>query len=91
MSAYRAGKPNWYDPGLYPVEERMIAGFDDTVSDVLLVDVGGGRGHDVALFAAQHTSHPGRIILQDREPVIAAVVAATKPPFEAQAHNFSTT
>ncbi|RAK95487.1 putative O-methyltransferase [Aspergillus ibericus CBS 121593] len=88
MSAYRAGKPNWYDPGFYPVAERMIAGF---VSDVLLVDVGGGRGHDVALFAAQHGSHPGRIILQDREPVIAAVVATSEArPFEAQAHNFFT-
>ncbi|PYI03680.1 putative O-methyltransferase [Aspergillus sclerotiicarbonarius CBS 121057] len=89
MSAYRAGKPNWYDPGFYPVAERMITGFDNTVSDVLLVDVGGGRGHDLALFAAQHSSHPGRIILQDREPVIAAVMADEKP-FDAQAHNFFT-
>jgi hypothetical protein len=92
MSAYRAGKPNWYDRGFYPVAERMITGFDSAESDVLLVDVGGGRGHDMALFCAQHkASSPGRVVLQDREPVIAGVVAASQDlPFEAQAHDFFT-
>jgi hypothetical protein len=92
MSAYRAGKPNWYDPGFYPVAERMITGFDASESDVLLVDVGGGRGHDMALFCAQHKpSSSGRVVLQDREPVIASVVAASQDlPFEAQPHDFFT-
>ncbi|KAL3446918.1 hypothetical protein BJX65DRAFT_278281 [Aspergillus insuetus] len=92
MSAYRAGKANWYDPGFYPVPERMIEGFDASASDVLLVDVGGGRGHDVTFFAAQHIGHPGKVILQDREPVIAGVLEATTSsrPFDAQAHDFFT-
>lgn len=93
MTAYRAGKADWYEPGFYPVSERLITGFEDAASDVLLVDVGGGRGHDVAAFAARFGSHPGRIILQDREPVIAGVLANLgKEPsrFEVQAHNFFT-
>lgn len=91
MSAYRAGKPNWFDPGFYPVPERLITGFDASISDVLLVDVGGGRGHDVAAFVAQHSSHPGRIVLHDREPVIAAVVAANEVrAYEVEAHDFFT-
>ncbi|OBT96238.1 hypothetical protein VE01_05748 [Pseudogymnoascus verrucosus] len=91
MSAYRVGKANWYDPGFYPVSERMISGFDGSSSDVLLVDVGGGRGHNVAAFAAQHVSRMGRIILQDREPVIAGVLASGKERlFEAQVHGFFT-
>ncbi|EED19306.1 hydroxyindole O-methyltransferase, putative [Talaromyces stipitatus ATCC 10500] len=93
MSAYRAGKANWYDPGFYPVAERLITGFDTSESDVLLVDVGGGRGHDMALFCAQYDSsaHKGRVVLQDREPVIAAVKEASQNlPFEAQAHDFFT-
>lgn len=93
MSAYRAGKANWYDPGFYPVAERLIEGFDSPSSDVLLVDVGGGRGHDVSSFTAQHPTHPGRVILQDREPVIAGVLESTDStsrPFEAQAHDFFT-
>ena len=89
MSAYRAGKANWYNPGFYPVSERMITGFDASTSEVLLVDVGGGRGHDVAAFAAQHSPCPGKIVLQDREPVIASVIAnSEEQPFEAQAHDF---
>ena len=94
MSAYRAGKANWYDPGFYPVAERLIHGFDSTSSsDVLLVDVGGGRGHDVSFFVSQHPTHPGRVVLQDREPVIAGVLESTDAasrPFEAQAHDFFT-
>lgn len=87
MSAYLAGKPNWYD--FYPVAERLIDGFDSSSSEALLVDVGGGRGHDTALFAEKYKSPPGTIILQDREPVIAEVVAGSHDlPFKAQAHDF---
>ncbi|KFZ24219.1 hypothetical protein V502_01286 [Pseudogymnoascus sp. VKM F-4520 (FW-2644)] len=69
----------------------MITGFDITASDVLLVDVGGGRGHDVAAFSTQYESHLGKIILQDREPVIAGVVASCEERlFEAQVHDFFT-
>ncbi|KAJ5187952.1 hypothetical protein N7491_004273 [Penicillium cf. griseofulvum] len=53
MSAYRAGKPNWYDTRFYPVLERLLSGFDASLSDVLLVDVGGGRGHDLQTFASK--------------------------------------
>ena len=88
MSAYRAGKADWHE--FYPVTERMLASFDSSLSDVLLVDVGGGSGHDVATFAAHYTSRPGRIILQGREPVIAGVVANGELLFEAQTHNFFT-
>ncbi|KAI2604697.1 putative O-methyltransferase [Hypoxylon sp. NC1633] len=49
MSAYRAGKPSWVDPGFYPVFERLVEGFDTKsgTDGVLLVDVGGGRGQDL--------------------------------------------
>ncbi|KAL6702647.1 hypothetical protein ACN47E_001270 [Coniothyrium glycines] len=90
MSAYRAGKANWYDPGFYPVADRLINGFDSGINEVLLVDVGGGRGHDVQLFASQHTSHPGKLVLQDREPVIASIPDRDKLPFASQAHDFFT-
>ncbi|KAK6821904.1 hypothetical protein PG987_014729 [Apiospora arundinis] len=88
MSAYRAGKPDWWD--FYPVEDRLITGFDPTAtnSDAFLVDVGGGRGHDLVQFAEVHGAHPGRLILQDREPVIAAAEKSDR--FEAQVHDFFT-
>lgn len=92
MSAYRAGKANWYCDGFYPIPERLYQGFDPSVSDVLLVDVGGGRGHDVMEFTSRHPSHPGRIILQDLEDVVASVAQSNqgKLPFEVQAYDFFT-
>lgn len=87
MAAYRAGKANWFDAGFYPVQERLINGFDASISEALLVDVGGGRGHDVVQFAAAHAPHPGKIILQDREAVLATAEAG---PFTTQAHDFFT-
>lgn len=91
MSAYRAGKANWFDPGFYPVSQRLIEGFDTSIGDALLVDVGGGKGHDAANFIARYSSHPGKVILQDREPVIASVLAAgDEQPFEARSHDFFT-
>lgn len=47
MSTYRAGKPLWLDPGFYPVTKRLIAGLNSDHSDIFLVDVGGGKGHDL--------------------------------------------
>jgi hypothetical protein len=90
MSAYRAGKANWWDKGFYPVVERLVCGFDPSVSETLLVDVGGGRGHDVALFAAAYSPHPGNLVLQDREPVIDSIEDRKTLPFESQAHDFYT-
>ncbi|CAG5184116.1 uncharacterized protein ALTATR162_LOCUS10918 [Alternaria atra] len=90
MSAYRAGKANWYDPGFYPVAERLIEGFDSSNNEALLVDVGGGRGHDAQQFVAQHQSHPGKVVVQDREPVIESIQDKDKLPFESQAHDFFT-
>ncbi|KAJ5094095.1 hypothetical protein N7456_009956 [Penicillium angulare] len=89
MASYRAGKPDWFD--FYPVQERLIEGFDASANEALLVDVGGGRGHDVTTFAARYESRPGKIVLQDREQVIATVkVEGTELPFEVQAHDFFT-
>ena len=68
MSVYRAGNPDWWE--FYPVEERLAACFDKATSDVFLVDVGGGRGHDLLSFANGIRS-PGRLILQDLPEVIA--------------------
>ncbi|KAJ5336662.1 hypothetical protein MYU51_005707 [Penicillium brevicompactum] len=91
MSAYRAGKPNWCDNGFYPVADRLLNGFDASVSDVLLVDVGGGRGHDIATFGSQFSPLPGRLVLQDREQVINSIPADESRQFEATTHDIFTT
>ncbi|KAJ6191179.1 Winged helix-turn-helix transcription repressor DNA-binding [Penicillium mononematosum] len=91
MSAYRAGKANWFEEGFYPVYQQLVCGFDAEVSESLLVDVGGGRGHDVAAFVALYRSLPGKVVLQDRESVVASILeCAEGRSFEVQAYDFFT-
>ena len=72
MQSRRQGRPSWFDP--YPVEENLLSGFESGSSDaVLLVDIGGNRGHDLLSFKEKYSRHTGRLILQDRPNVIAAV------------------
>ncbi|TXC00858.1 hypothetical protein FocTR4_00009201 [Fusarium oxysporum f. sp. cubense] len=85
MSVYRAGNTDWWT--FYPVEERLSSGFDTNISDVFLVDVGGGCGHDLLSFS-NSIKPPGRLILQDLPEVIADV--ADKSVFETQKHDFFT-
>lgn len=74
MTAYRAGKPSWLDKGFYPVVDRLVEGFDageQGHSDVFLVDVGGGKGHDLRELREKYGQFiPGRLVLQDRPGVI---------------------
>ncbi|KAI0852381.1 putative O-methyltransferase [Daldinia vernicosa] len=87
MSAYRFGKPSWVDPGFYPVSDRLIEGFNSDYSDVFLVDVGGGKGHDLHELKAKYPQIPGKLILQDRPAVISTV---SDDSFEAVSHDFFT-
>ncbi|KAI4595374.1 hypothetical protein KJ359_007049 [Pestalotiopsis sp. 9143b] len=73
MSAYRAGKPSWVDPGFYPIRYRLGKVYDPDCSEVLLVDVGGGIGHDLQELKRKHPDLPGKLVLQDRAQVIATV------------------
>ena len=61
MEGQRLGRPQWFD--FYPVEETLLP--DLKQDDVLLVDVGGGRGHDLIAFHNKYPHHKGRLILQD--------------------------
>lgn len=93
MSAYRAGKVSWLDPGFYPVQAQLIDKFDAQISDVLLVDVGGSLGHDLRELHGKNPALPGKLVLQDRDEVISEVKAATKDDpevFQAMAHDFFT-
>jgi hypothetical protein len=66
MGVHRMNRgEQWFD--FYPVEERLRV---RTPSDVLLVDVGGGKGHDLASFRRRFPDLPGKLILQDIPVVI---------------------
>jgi hypothetical protein len=88
MQAYRAGNAMWFESDFYPVSERLLDGFDFSISDVLLVDVGGGKGHDLAAFAAAHPHPPGEFILQDQASVLAEVDPSLSKLFTARPWDF---
>jgi hypothetical protein len=84
MAVYRASKPSWADDGFYPIADRLVRGFDPGHSEVFLVDVGGGSGDDLReLYSKTATALPGKLVLQDREEVVAKVKKTKE--FEAQA------
>ncbi|KAL3446980.1 S-adenosyl-L-methionine-dependent methyltransferase [Aspergillus insuetus] len=56
---------DWFE--YYPVEEKLRV---DDSSKVVLVDVGGNTGGDVATFKKRFPDLPGRVILQDLPSVI---------------------
>lgn len=58
-----AGVRPWYE--IYPAAQRLGPGARQDHGAAMIVDVGGGKGHDVAAFRARHPELPGRFILQD--------------------------
>ena len=74
---------------VYPIRERLVHGFDQSLQDALFVDIGAGNGHVVAGLRAAMPDLPGRLVAQDLPAVIGAVLA---PPegVEMQAYDFFT-
>ena len=90
MSGFRQKTASWMDPVFYPVEERLAVGSKtDEQKTVLLVDVGGGIGHDLEEFKEKHPKIPGRLILQELAQVIEQIQT---PPsgIELTIHDFFT-
>ncbi|MCJ1443269.1 MAG: hypothetical protein MMC23_003767 [Stictis urceolatum] len=86
MGGYRAGMPFWADEGFYPFNKRLVDGFDG--ESALLVDVGGGDGHDLLELLGKHGEVPGKLVLQDQESVISKVIEAGTKGFETTTHDF---
>lgn len=71
----------WYE--YYPVEEKLRA----AGSEPLLVDVGGGLGHDLIAFKQKFPHLRGKLIVQDL-PVVIDDVKDLSPGIEAMKHDF---
>ena len=65
MAGYAQCRPKWIDVNFYAVEERLGHGLKIGDSKTLIVDVGGGLGHDLVEFKKKYLVIPGRLILQD--------------------------
>lgn len=70
MSAYHQGRPSWMDHDFYPVKDSLLGLMKAGPNAVLLVDIGGGLGHDLQEFHRKHPTAPGRLIVQEKADVI---------------------
>ena len=70
MAGYRGGRSSWMDYHFYPVEERLVKGARTDEDAVFLVDMGGGKGHDLEELHRKHPNLPGKLVLQDQPSVI---------------------
>ena len=73
MTAQRAGRgEEWFD--FFPVELTIFRNLPKNNEEaVLLVDIGGGVGHDLQTFRARYPRVPGRLILQELPHVIDSI------------------
>lgn len=72
MTGIRGSRPSWIE--WFPVRERILVPESSNArSDVLLVDIAGGRGHDIRAFARKFADGKGRLVLQDLPSVISDI------------------
>ena len=85
MKAMRSTRMHWTE--WYPVQTELFDGASLNAHDVLLVDVGGGQGHDFEKFARQFPSAKGGLVLQDL-PQTLAEIKGLKANIEMVPHDF---
>ncbi|KAJ5091099.1 hypothetical protein NUU61_005969 [Penicillium alfredii] len=74
MEGQRADRAHWAD--WFPVQDQILAAAEKRPNQPLLVDIGGGRGHDILGFKERFPSAPGKLILEDLPRVIEDARAA---------------
>ncbi|RDW68675.1 hypothetical protein BP5796_09332 [Coleophoma crateriformis] len=72
MAGYSMSRLRWIDKDCYPIEQNLGIGLSKEQGAVLLVDIGGGTGHDIMEFHKQYSGLSGRLVLQDTPAVIAS-------------------
>ncbi|KAK0653685.1 hypothetical protein QBC41DRAFT_387446 [Cercophora samala] len=80
---------SWVD--IYPTDTifRLPTPTDDNQHRPLVVDIGGGKGHDLKKLLVRHPHiSPGRLILQDLLDILKGVDVG--PAIKAQPHDFFT-
>lgn len=76
-----ASNKSWYQ--FYPLEEKLQV----HPERVLLVDIGGGLGHDVSDFKTNFPRLPGRLVLQDLPQVITGIQNPLPDGIETMSYN----
>ena len=84
MTGNRGSRPSWIE--WFPVEDNLLRDAKEDEGTVLIVDVAGGRGHDLEAFRQKFPHAKGRMILQDLPHVIEDI-QYLDPRIERMAHD----
>jgi hypothetical protein len=68
MSGNLETRKNWFEA--FPVDEIILNDASKDSESVLLVDIGGGEGHDIQGFHRAFPASVGQLVLQDLPPTI---------------------
>lgn len=71
------------------MQDKLIEGAKTSEDDVLIVDVGGNKGHDLEEFKSKWPNAPGRLVLQD-QPHVLVDIQSLDPAIEPMVHDFFT-
>lgn len=86
MSGSLETRPDWFKT--FSAQDIVLDGAQAGDGDsVLLVDIGGGEGHDIEAFQRAFPDAPGALVLQDTAPVIENIKSLS-PTVVRQKHDF---
>ncbi|KAI4236803.1 MAG: hypothetical protein LQ349_002306 [Xanthoria aureola] len=88
MEAHRQGRKNWFHS--FPVERLNSPRISKDPEAVMLVDIGGGYGHDLEAFRNAFPECSGRLILEDVPKAINELPDRRKCLMEAIKYDFCT-
>ncbi|KAL9607897.1 MAG: hypothetical protein Q9167_007235 [Letrouitia subvulpina] len=88
MTKWREGTKMWTDT--YPVQTNLCNAVDKTPESVLLVDIGGGRGHVLKDFAQNPANRTGRLIVQDLPEALGSAESLKNQGIETMPYDFFT-
>lgn len=78
------GRTSWHK--YFPVAEKLVV---ESATDPLIVDIGGGVGHDLIRFKEANPEIQGKLIVQDIPIVVACIAPGSLPHgIDAQPHDF---
>lgn len=87
MAGTQANLQPWMDSKFFPFNDRLVEGADSSDDSVFMVDVGGGKGHDMEEVLLRYPGLPGVIVLQDQKDVINEATGLN-PRIRTMAHDF---
>lgn len=88
MTRWKQTNRPWTDT--YPAKSKICENVDQSKDAVLLVDIGGGRGHVSEDFVKDPAHRTGRVIVQDLPAALGDADSLSKQGIETMAYDFFT-